>query len=134
MQLEHIRAEIERMRVQVGRQRKDILKLQRAGIDTASAELLLGLMQAKIEALCTERDRLRKEQGGPVKGKAPAARGRRRTRRRPQPPYDSPRSVNLFYFAAIAITWAGIASQLLEMGSAWGALSRDYCPPAIVVK
>jgi hypothetical protein len=58
------------MRLQVGRQRKDILKLQRAAIDTASAELLLGRMQAKIETLCAERDRLRKEQGGPVKGRA----------------------------------------------------------------
>jgi hypothetical protein len=57
------------MRLQVGRQRKDILKLQRAGIDTASAEQLLGRMLAKIDILCAERDRIRKEQGGPVKGK-----------------------------------------------------------------
>ena len=57
------------MRLQTGRQRKDILKLERAGIDTASAELLLGRMLAKIDALCAERDRLRKEQGGPAKGK-----------------------------------------------------------------
>jgi hypothetical protein len=70
MGIEHVRAEIDRMRVLVGRQRKDILKLQRAGIDTASAELLLGRMLAKIDDLCAERDRLRKEQGGPVKGKA----------------------------------------------------------------
>jgi hypothetical protein len=70
MGIEHVRAEIDRMRVQVGRQRKDILQLQRAGIDTASAELLLGRMLAKIDDLCAERDRLRKEQGGPVKGKA----------------------------------------------------------------
>jgi hypothetical protein len=70
MGIEHVRAEIERMRVQVGRQRKDVLQLQRAGIDTASAELLLGRMLAKIDDLCAERDRLRKEQGGPVKGKA----------------------------------------------------------------
>jgi hypothetical protein len=68
--LNFIRAEIERMRLQVSRQRKDILSLQRAGIDTASAELLLGRMQAKIDDLCAERDRLRKEQGGPVKGRA----------------------------------------------------------------
>jgi hypothetical protein len=68
--LNFIRAEIERMRLQTGRQRKDILKLQRAGIDTASAELLLGRMQAKIDTLCAERDWLRKEQGGPVKGRA----------------------------------------------------------------
>jgi hypothetical protein len=70
MGIEHVRAEIDRMRVQVGRQRKDILQLQRAGIDTASAELLLGRMLAKIDDLCAERDRLRKEQAGPVKSKA----------------------------------------------------------------
>ena len=34
MGLDHIRNEIERMRVQVGRQRKEILQLQRAGIPT----------------------------------------------------------------------------------------------------
>lgn len=70
MQLEQVRTEIERMRLQVGRQRNDILKLQRAAIDTASAELLLGRMLAKIETFCAERDRLRKAQGGPVKGRA----------------------------------------------------------------
>ena len=36
--LEFLRSEIERMRVQVGRQRKEILQLQRAGIPTRSAE------------------------------------------------------------------------------------------------
>jgi hypothetical protein len=55
--------------VQVGRQRKEILQLQRAGISTASAELLLGRMLARIEGLCDERDRLKKEQGGPTKGR-----------------------------------------------------------------
>ena len=60
--LDHIRAEIERMRVQVQRQRKEILQLQRAGISTASAELLLGRMHSKIDTLCAERDRLKKEQ------------------------------------------------------------------------
>lgn len=36
-----VRSEIEHMRVEVGRQRKEIFQLQRAGISTASAELLL---------------------------------------------------------------------------------------------
>jgi hypothetical protein len=36
---------------------------------TAAAELLLGRMQAKIEGLCDERDRLRKEEGGSTKGR-----------------------------------------------------------------
>lgn len=64
-----IRDEIERMRAQIGRQRREILLLQRAGISTASAEALLARMQAKIEGLCAQRDALRKEQPGPVKGK-----------------------------------------------------------------
>jgi hypothetical protein len=47
--------------------RPQILQLQRAGIPTAAAELLLGRMQAKIESLCDERDRLKKEEGGSTK-------------------------------------------------------------------
>jgi hypothetical protein len=60
--LDFIRREIERMRVQVGRQRREILQLQRAGISTASAELLLGRMHGTIDDLCAQRDRLKKEQ------------------------------------------------------------------------
>ena len=69
MGLDHVRSEIDHMRVQLGRQRKEILQLQRAGISNASAELLLQRMQTKIEGLCAERDRLKKEQGGPTKGR-----------------------------------------------------------------
>jgi hypothetical protein len=61
MQLETIRGEIERMRAQVGRQRKEILQLQRAGIPIASAEALLQRMLDKIDGLCIERDRLKKQ-------------------------------------------------------------------------
>ncbi|HET7889533.1 MAG TPA: hypothetical protein VFL62_25155 [Bradyrhizobium sp.] len=61
MGLEHIRSEIEVMRVQVGRQRREILQLQRAGIATAAAEALLQRMLDKIDALCAERDRLKRE-------------------------------------------------------------------------
>jgi hypothetical protein len=68
MGLDHVRSEIEHMRVQVGKQRREILQLQRAGIPTASAELLLERMLAKIDGLCAERDRLKKEQG-PTKGR-----------------------------------------------------------------
>ena len=60
--LEFVGREIEHMRVQVGRQRKEILQLQRAGISTASAELLLARMHTKIDGLCAERDRLKKEE------------------------------------------------------------------------
>ena len=60
--LDYIRSEIKRMRVQVYRQRKDILQLQRAGISTASAELPLARMNTKIDELCAERERLKQEQ------------------------------------------------------------------------
>ena len=63
MQLEDIRAEIERMRTQVHRQRGEIRQLQRAGIATVSAEALLDRMLGRIDELCAERDRLKKEQG-----------------------------------------------------------------------
>ena len=56
-----VRSEIERMRVQVGRQRREILQLQKAGVSTASAEALLQRMLDKIDALCAERDRLKAE-------------------------------------------------------------------------
>jgi hypothetical protein len=71
MRLDHVRSEIEHMRVQVGKQRKEILQLQRAGISTASAELLLQRMLAKIDDLCAERDRLKA--AVPLKGACLAA-------------------------------------------------------------
>lgn len=58
--LDFLRSEIERMRVQIGRQRKEILQLQRAGIGTASAEALLSRMQAKVDDLCVQRDEMKK--------------------------------------------------------------------------
>ena len=67
--IQYIRAEIERMRIQVHRQRGEIRQLQKAGIPTASAEALLGRMLKNIDGLCAERDRLKKEQPGPTKGK-----------------------------------------------------------------
>ena len=57
MKLEHIRAEIERMRHQISRQRKDIQSLQRDGIGTLPAEALLARMQATVDNLCAERDK-----------------------------------------------------------------------------
>jgi hypothetical protein len=62
MQLDYVRREIERMRIQIARQRKEILQLQRAGISTSSAELLLARMHSKIDELCAERERLKAEQ------------------------------------------------------------------------
>jgi hypothetical protein len=58
--IEFIHAEIERMLVQVQRQRREIMQLQRAGIPTASAETLLQRMLNKIGDLCAERDMLRR--------------------------------------------------------------------------
>jgi hypothetical protein len=62
MGLDAIRNEIEHMRRQILRQRKEIQALQRAGIPTKSAEELLERMQAKVDGLCVERDRQVREQ------------------------------------------------------------------------
>jgi hypothetical protein len=58
MDLDHVRNEIELMRRQILRQRKEIQSLQRAGISTVSADALLQRMQEKVDGLCLERDRL----------------------------------------------------------------------------
>jgi len=62
VKLTDIRAEIEHMRRQILRQRREIRDLQRAGIPTKSAEELLGRMLAKVDELCVERDRQLGEQ------------------------------------------------------------------------
>lgn len=62
MDLEGVRREIEQMRIQVLRQRKEILQLERAGISTAAAESLLERMRVKIERLCEQRELLKTEQ------------------------------------------------------------------------
>jgi hypothetical protein len=67
--IEYIRAEIERRRMQVNRQRGEIRQLQRAGIPTGPAEALLDRMLNNIDELCAERDRLKKEQPSPAKGR-----------------------------------------------------------------
>jgi hypothetical protein len=67
--IQFIRKEIERMRYQVQRQRREIRQLQRAGIPSTSAEALLDRMLNKIDNLCAERDRLKQEQPGHNKGK-----------------------------------------------------------------
>jgi hypothetical protein len=57
-----MRTEIQRMRIQVHRQRGEIRQLQRAGLPTESAEALLARMLNNIHALCAERNLLKKEQ------------------------------------------------------------------------
>jgi hypothetical protein len=64
-----IRADIERMRSRVQRQRGEIRQLQREGIPSISAEALLDRMRDKIDELCAKRDRLKREQPGHNKGK-----------------------------------------------------------------
>jgi hypothetical protein len=66
MGLDHVRSEIEHMRVQVARQRREILQLQKAGIPTVSAEALLERMLGKIDTLCEQRERLKLEVSGAV--------------------------------------------------------------------
>lgn len=44
-------------------QEREIRMLQRTGIPTASAELLLARMQAKVDDLCREQEMLRQAQG-----------------------------------------------------------------------
>jgi len=51
MNLDHIKAEIARMSVQIKRQQRDILDLRRAGISTTSAIALLERMQDKVDGL-----------------------------------------------------------------------------------
>jgi hypothetical protein len=57
--LNHICSEIAHMRVQIARQRKEILQL--AGIPIASAEALLERMLAKVDGLAEQRNRLKQE-------------------------------------------------------------------------
>jgi hypothetical protein len=60
--IEFIRAEIERMRVQISRQQQDILTLQRSGLSTGLAEVLLDRMRASINGLCAKRDWMQQEE------------------------------------------------------------------------
>jgi hypothetical protein len=52
------------MRRQIHAQEREVRMLQRASAGTASAELLLSRMRAKVHDLCRERETLRK--GGPT--------------------------------------------------------------------
>jgi hypothetical protein len=58
MGFDGIRNEISHMHRQVRRQQKEILTLRRAGISTASAETLLERIQARVDGLSEQRDRL----------------------------------------------------------------------------
>jgi hypothetical protein len=59
--LHFIRAEIERMLVQVRRQQRDICTLRECGLATQNAEALLERMRATLQTLRADRDRLIRE-------------------------------------------------------------------------
>jgi len=67
--IDFIRADIKHRRRQVARLRGDIRKLQHFGISSASADALLDRMLNRIDQLCAERDRHKKERPGYNKGK-----------------------------------------------------------------
>jgi len=66
-----IRTELGRLRTQVGRQRREVLALQRAGTPSASAEALLQRMRDTLDGLCA---RLRAEQIRPLQREASGGR------------------------------------------------------------
>jgi hypothetical protein len=59
LDIEFVRGEIARLRLQVLLRRREIAQLQRAGIPSTSAEALLDRMLNKIDDLCDQRDRLK---------------------------------------------------------------------------
>ena len=61
--LTFIRTEFGRLQAQVGRQRQEVLALQRAGIPSAAAEDLLQRMGNTLDGLCA---RLSAEQSAPA--------------------------------------------------------------------
>jgi hypothetical protein len=64
MKLHRVRNEIMRVRGQIRAQEREIRTLQRAGIPTASADLLLLRMRTKVDDLCRKCEKLRA--AGPV--------------------------------------------------------------------
>jgi len=68
MGIDHLRSEIAFRRMQISRQRKEILQLEQAGIPTTTAERLLQRRLDKIDGLFAEGDRLKAELPKP-KGK-----------------------------------------------------------------
>ena len=67
--IEFIRGEIARLRLQVLLQRREIAQLQRAAIPSTSAEGLLDRMLNKIDDLCAERNRLKQGQPRALRGR-----------------------------------------------------------------
>ena len=69
-----VRLEIDRMRFRVGRQRREILRLQRAGIGTEAAEALLQRMQQALGRLREQRELFKQEEAKRLPRKQRSAR------------------------------------------------------------
>jgi hypothetical protein len=65
--IDAIRAEIERGRKLVDRQRRDIFTLKQAGRPTADAELVLSRQVARLDDLVGERNRLKAAEAPPAR-------------------------------------------------------------------
>ncbi|MDR6305642.1 hypothetical protein GGQ85_003366 [Nitrobacter vulgaris] len=76
--LPYLRSEIERMRYQIGRQRKEIRALQRAGIPTKAAEELLERMLVKVDGAVRRARPPAQGAAGQVSGHQQAHQGSRR--------------------------------------------------------
>ncbi|MGJ4947211.1 hypothetical protein [Bradyrhizobium sp. HKCCYLS20291] len=59
--LSFVRSEIDRLRIQVGRQRREIVQLQRSGIATEAAQALLQRMLTRLDGLREQREQLKLE-------------------------------------------------------------------------
>lgn len=69
-----VRAEIDRMRLRVGRQRREIVQLRRARASTAAAEVLLHHMLETLDRLRQQRERLKLEEASRLPRKQRGAR------------------------------------------------------------
>ena len=69
-----VRLEIDRMRFQISRQRRELLQLQRAGIGTSGAEALLQRMQDALGPLREHRELLKVEEAKRLPRKQRSAR------------------------------------------------------------
>ena len=67
--LASVRAEIDRARKLVDRQRRDIIALRRAGISMADAELVLARQLARLDGLIGDRNRLMATQPSSMQGR-----------------------------------------------------------------
>lgn len=73
--IEYIRAEIERMRIQVHRRRGEDQAASKSWYSNRFSRSFAKLDVNNIDGLCAERYRLKRQQPGPTKGKVLGGRG-----------------------------------------------------------